>query len=88
MSYIETEEDLIAVLGEDELRCVAIEVNQLDAVAMLQEGADMLYITEGFADVYNAVLEAVQARAITETQIHDAAGRVLTQKLALSEQEE
>ena len=88
MSYIETEEDLIAVLGEDELRCVAIEVNQLDAVAMLQEGADMLYITEGFADVYNAVLEAVQARAITETQIHDAAGRVLTRKLALSEQEE
>lgn len=88
MSYIETEEELITVLGEDALRCVAIEVNQLDAVAMLQEGADMLYVTEGFADVYNAVLEAVQARAITEIQIHDAAGRVLTQKLALSEQEE
>lgn len=88
MSYIQTEEELIAVLGEDALRCVAIEVNQLDAVTMLQEGADMLYVTEGFQEVYNAVLEAVQARTITETQIHDAAGRVLTQKLALSEQEE
>ena len=88
MSYIQTEEELIAVLGEDALRCVAIEVNQLDAVTMLQEGADMLFVTEGFQEVYNAVLEAVQARTITETQIHDAAGRVLTQKLALSEQEE
>lgn len=88
MSYIQTEEELIAVLGEDALRCVAIEVNQLDAVTMLQEGADMLFVTEGFQEVYNTVLEAVQARTITETQIHDAAGRVLTQKLALSEQEE
>lgn len=87
MDYIETEDDLIAALGEDALRCVVIGENQLDAVAMLQEGADMLCITEGFTEAYNAVLEAVQARAITETQIHDAAGRVLTQKQALSEQE-
>lgn len=88
MSYIETEEALIAAHGEDALRCVAIEPNQLDAVAMVQTGADMLYVTEGFEDVYKAVLEAVQARAITETQIHDAAGRVLTQKQALSSQEQ
>lgn len=87
MNYIETEDELIEALGEDAIRCVAIEANQLDAVAMLQEGADMLCVTEGFAETYNAILEAVHARAITETQIHDAAGRVLTQKLALSEQE-
>lgn len=87
MSYIETEEALIAALGSDALRCVAIETNQLDAVTMLQSGADLLYVTEGFADVYNAVLEAVQANAITETQIHDAAGRVLTYKTTLSAQE-
>lgn len=87
MNYIETEEDLIAVLGEEELRCVAIEANQLDAVVMLQEGADLLCITEGFEETYKAVLEAVRTRTITETQIHDAAGRVLTHKMALSEQE-
>ena len=87
MSYIETEEALIEVLGSDVLRCVSIETNQLDAVAMLQKGADMICVTEGFVEKYNAVLEAVQAGVITETQIHDAAGRVLTHKLALSEQE-
>ena len=87
MSYIETEADLITVLGEDALRCVAIETNQLDAVEMIQEGADLLCITKDFTETYNAVLEAVQARTITETQIHDAAGRVLTQKMVLSEQE-
>lgn len=87
MSYIETEEALIATLGGESLRCVVIGANQLDAVAMLQEGADMICVTEGFAETYNDVLEAVQARTITETQIHDAAGRVLTHKLALSEQE-
>ena len=87
MNYIETEEDLIAVLGEEALRCVAIEANQLDAVLMLQEGADLLCITEGFEETYKAVLEAVRTRTITETQIHDAAGRVLTHKMALSEQE-
>ena len=87
MSYLETEDQLIAAMGDDALRCVAIETNQLDAVTMLQSGADMLCVTEGFPEIYAAVLEAVEARTITETQIHDAAGRVLTQKAALSEQD-
>lgn len=87
MSYIETEEALIEVLGEEELRCVVIGTNQLDAVAMLQSGADMLCVTEDFPAIYEAVLNAVEERAITEAQIHDAAGRVLTQKAVFSEQE-
>lgn len=87
MTYLETEGDLISKLGQDALCCVAIETNQLDAVTMLQKGADMLCVTKDFMDVYNTVLEAVQTEAITETQIHDAAGRVLAQKMAFSEQE-
>lgn len=87
MSYLETEEALNAALSEDALRCVVIGTNQLDAVAMLQSGADMVCVTDGFVEVYNTVLEAVQTNVITKTQIHDAAGRVLTQKLALSSQE-
>lgn len=50
------------------------------AVLAIQAGVDMLYCPENFPDAYEAVLEAVQAGEIAETQINQAVGRILTQK--------
>lgn len=86
MSYIETAEQLASLAGGEGLCCVAIEPNQLDAVTMLQNGADMLCITTDFPVVYETVLEAVEDGTLTEEQIRVAVGRILTQKAALNEQ--
>ena len=86
LSYIETAEALEAAMVSDELRCVAIETNGLNAVAVLSAGADMICVTNDFQTVYESVLSAVQTGTLTEIEIRDAAGRVLTQKVALSEQ--
>ena len=86
LSYIETAEQLTSLAGGEALCCVAIEPNQLDAVTMLQNGADMLCVTTDFPTIYDAVLAAVEDGTLTEEQIRVAVGRILTQKTALNEQ--
>lgn len=50
------------------------------AVLALQAGADMIYCPENFPDAYQAVLAAVQAGEISETQINQSVGRILMKK--------
>lgn len=86
MSYIETAEELEALAGGEGLCCVGIEVNGLDPVSMLQSGADMLCVTTEFQTVYETVLTAAEEGTLSEEQIRQAAGRILTQKAVLDGQ--
>jgi len=86
LPYIETIEQLALLAGGEELCCVTIETNQLDAVTVLQNGADMLCVTTDFQTTYEAVLNAAEDGTITEEQLRVAVGRILTQKVALDEQ--
>ena len=52
------------------------------AVEAVKAGMNLLYVSDGFEDCYSAVLEAVQSGEITETQLQNAAGRILTEKLS------
>lgn len=50
------------------------------AVLAVQAGADMIYCPENFPDAYQAVLAAVQAGEIAESQINQSVGRILMKK--------
>lgn len=50
------------------------------AVLAIRAGADMVYCPENFPDTYRAVLDAVRAGEIEETQIEQAVGRILNRK--------
>ncbi len=50
------------------------------AVVAIQNGADMLCVTEHFTEVYDSVLAAAMTQAIPEEVIDRAVGRILTEK--------
>ena len=52
------------------------------AVKAVQSGMNLLYVTDGLEDAYNAVLEAIESGEITETMLENAVGRILTEKLS------
>ena len=53
------------------------------AVKAIQSGMNLIYVSEGFEEAYEAVLEAVESGEITEEMLCNAAGRILTEKLEL-----
>lgn len=55
------------------------------AVLAIQAGVDMVYCPENFPDAYQAVLDAAYAGEITEEQINQAVGHILTQKYQMPE---
>lgn len=67
------------------LCCYNVTGGEESAVEALCGGADMLCVTEGFVDVYESVLEAVNTGDISEDILKQAVGRILTRKEALSQ---
>ena len=55
------------------------------AVQAISCGMNMLYVPSGFAEAYQAVLTAVNDGTITDTMLHNAVGRILVAKNAMSE---
>ena len=53
------------------------------AVAALKAGMNLLYVSDGFEEAYEAVLSAVESGEITQTVFMNAAGRVLEVRLEL-----
>ena len=53
------------------------------AVTALKAGMNLLYVTDGFEEAYDAVLAAVESGELTQTVFMNAAGRVLTARGAL-----
>ena len=58
------------------------EVNPETAIASIQAGMNLLSCKESFKDTYQAVLDAVNNGAISEKQLDQSVGRILTVKLA------
>ncbi len=51
------------------------------AVQAVNAGMDLLYVGSSFTDSYEAVLAAVNDGTITENTLHNAVGRILTEKM-------
>ena len=51
------------------------------AVSAVKAGVDMIYVSAGFADCYNAVLTAVQSGDISQDILDQAVGRIITCKM-------
>ena len=51
------------------------------AVSAVKAGVDMIYVSTGFADCYNAVLTAVQSGDISQDILDQAVGRIITCKM-------
>lgn len=51
------------------------------SVAAVKSGVSMIWVSTGFSDCYNAVLEAVQNGEISEDTLNQAVGRILTYKM-------
>ena len=58
------------------------EINPDAAIVSIQAGMNLLYCKESFKDTYQAVLDAVNNGAISEKQLDQSVGRILTVKLA------
>ena len=76
------------IAATENLKCVVIEEDGIDAVLALQSGADMLYVTEDFEANYERLLLAVQENEVTEAQVNLAVGHILEKKQGLSGQVE
>lgn len=66
------------------LMCILVQ-NAEEAIAALQNGMDILCVTDEFETIYGAVVEAVNAGTIEAERIEQAVGKILTQKLAMAE---
>lgn len=82
--YIQSLENYVTL--EEKLDCYNVINGGQSAVDALNAGVDMLYVTEGFENVYSVVLEAANTGQISEETIRLAVGRVLTGKQELSTQ--
>ena len=70
---------------EESLYCYHVANGGQTAVDALNQGADMLCVTDGFSSVYEKVLEAVNAGEVSENVLKQAVGRILVRKQALSQ---
>lgn len=55
--------------------------NSLEVVAAIKGGMNMVYAPDNFAELYGAVLEAVNDGTISQVRLENAVGRVLTEKM-------
>lgn len=78
-TYTETVE-----VNQETLMCISVQ-NADEAIYALQNGMDILCVTEDFETIYSAVVEAVNAGTIGTDRIERAVGKILTQKLAMME---
>ena len=81
ISYLKNDMGFEGVVVSDALNMAAIlsvisqgaEFDQGEAaLRAINAGADMIYVSAGFEDTYNAVLKAVMDGAITEERLDDA----------------
>ena len=82
LPYFET---MAMASEQDSICCVAIGPNQLNAIEVLQAGADMICVTENLVEVYQNILDAVGTGELTENVINRATGHILTHKAAIAE---
>lgn len=66
---------------DEPLTCYQVGEEVPAAVVALQNGADMLCVTDKFTEVYETVLNAVLTQAIPEDVLNQAVGRILTEKM-------
>lgn len=59
---------------------VSIYGGDTACVEAIKAGVDMIYMPADFVAAYNAILEAVNSGDITEERLHNAVGRILTEK--------
>lgn len=88
MEHIRYVEQLEAIPLEREtetLYCYDISNGGPTTIEALNSGADMICVTDGFVEVYEGVLAAVNAGDISEETLYQAVGRILTKKGALSQ---
>ena len=76
-----TQENITGEATED-LHCIMVQ-NVEEATQALQNGAELLCITEDFESIYSAVLEAINEGTIDAERIEQAVGLILTKKLAM-----
>lgn len=55
--------------------------NSLEVVAAIKGGINMVYAPDNFAELYGAVLEAVNDGTISQVRLENAVGSVLTEKM-------
>ena len=85
-SYYVQDVDILSVeRTEDSLYCYHVANGGQSAVDALNQGADMLCVTDGFAAVYEKVLGAVNTGDVSENVLKQAVGRILVRKQAISQ---
>ena len=75
ISYLKNDMGFEGVVITDDLSVISqgAEFDQGEAaLRAINAGADMIYVSAGFEDTYNAVLKAVKDGAITEERLDDA----------------
>lgn len=60
---------------------VCTYTNSLEVVAAIKDGMNMIYAPNNFAEMYGAVLEAVNDGTISQVRLENAVGKVLTEKM-------
>lgn len=55
--------------------------NSLEVVAAIKDGMNMIYAPDNFAELYGAVLTAVNDGTISQVRLENAVGKVLTEKM-------
>lgn len=83
--YVQEAEALSMERAGENLYCYHVTNGGQAAVDALNQGADMLCVTDGFSAVYEKVLEAVNAGDVSERVLKQAVGRILVRKQALSQ---
>ena len=83
--YVQDADTLSAERTDDKLYCYHVTSGGQTAVDALNQGADMLCVTDGFSAVYEKVLEAVKTEEVSENILKQAVGRILVRKQALSQ---
>ena len=83
--YVQDSAVLSAERTGDSLYCYHVVNGGQAAVDALNQGADMLCVTEGFSAVYEKVLEAANAGEVSENVLKQAVGRILVRKQAISQ---
>ncbi len=61
---------------------IIIYEEEFDAVDCINNGGDILFVQDGFEDVYNELLEAVRSEEITEATLDERITNTLTYKVA------
>ena len=81
--YVKDETMLSIERTSDSLYCYHVVNGGQTAVDALNQGADMLCVTDGFSTVYEKVLQAVNTGEISENVLKQAVGRILVRKQAI-----